>query len=602
MTEEPPHRVRRPSTRPAGRCARARPHPGAQRTALHPDAVRPGRRRDQGRAARGRPHPVRPTRAVNSFCHATSCSRTPASATSASTWRTPRAVELLLRTGRRLRRRGRELPPRGDGPHGPRLRRAVAAQPADRARLASPATARPARGCTDAPTRRWWRPRRAAPGADRGARPGAALRNDPFSHADVYTALECAAGDPAPRCTSASAPAGPVDRRLDGRDDAVRQRARAVTSCATTPTTPAASIRSFGPGDYLVLTAADGDDGDRSAATRPSKAPSTRSAPSLGRRRPARRPALRRPSPLRRATPRPIYRRDRRLGRARMTDRRRASKRRSASTAWPSGALRTVREVADTDWAAERGAVVDVPDRGGGTVRIPNSPWHFSAADVGRPRRAALPRRGQPHRARRGARPGRRHELDALEAEGVLSRAGRARAGADAPTAEPWRAFPVEPMKAAIGVAAARPTTPSWAYEIKWDGYRTLVFVDVTATCARAEQQRLDVTATLPRAGRHLAPTCNAPHGGARRRDRGARRRGPAQLRAAAAARAQVTFHAFDVLAIERPRHHRAAVRAAPRAARRGAGTRRRTGPCRRIVSATARRCWRPRRSGVWRV
>src|SRR4051812_241653 len=47
------------------------------------------------------------------------------------------------------------------------------------------------------------------------------------------------------------------------------------------------------------------------------------------------------------------------------------------------GALRTVREVAETPWAAERGAIVAVPDRAGGFVRIPNSPWEFSDAMTG---------------------------------------------------------------------------------------------------------------------------------------------------------------------------------------------------------------------------
>jgi crotonobetainyl-CoA:carnitine CoA-transferase CaiB-like acyl-CoA transferase len=46
------------------------------------------------------------------------------------------------------------------------------------------------------------------------------------------------------------------------------------------------------------------------------------------------------------------------------------------------GRLRDVTELADTDWAAERGAVVEVSDRGGGRVRIPNSPWHFSDSDT----------------------------------------------------------------------------------------------------------------------------------------------------------------------------------------------------------------------------
>jgi CoA:oxalate CoA-transferase len=46
------------------------------------------------------------------------------------------------------------------------------------------------------------------------------------------------------------------------------------------------------------------------------------------------------------------------------------------------GRLRSVSELADTQWAHERDAVVLVSDRGGGTVRIPNSPWHFSGSDT----------------------------------------------------------------------------------------------------------------------------------------------------------------------------------------------------------------------------
>ena len=46
------------------------------------------------------------------------------------------------------------------------------------------------------------------------------------------------------------------------------------------------------------------------------------------------------------------------------------------------GRLRSVSELADTEWAHERNAVVLVSDRGDGTVRIPNSPWHFSGSDT----------------------------------------------------------------------------------------------------------------------------------------------------------------------------------------------------------------------------
>ena len=46
------------------------------------------------------------------------------------------------------------------------------------------------------------------------------------------------------------------------------------------------------------------------------------------------------------------------------------------------GRLRSVGELADTQWAYERDAVIDVSDRGDSTVRIPNSPWHFSGSDT----------------------------------------------------------------------------------------------------------------------------------------------------------------------------------------------------------------------------
>jgi crotonobetainyl-CoA:carnitine CoA-transferase CaiB-like acyl-CoA transferase len=44
------------------------------------------------------------------------------------------------------------------------------------------------------------------------------------------------------------------------------------------------------------------------------------------------------------------------------------------------GQVRSTREIADSDWARERHAIVDVDDRGGGTIRVPNAPWKFSDA------------------------------------------------------------------------------------------------------------------------------------------------------------------------------------------------------------------------------
>ena len=55
--------------------------------------------------------------------------------------------------------------------------------------------------------------------------------------------------------------------------------------------------------------------------------------------------------------------------------------------------------------------------------------------------------------------------------------------------------YPVSPMKAAIG--ALPPDDGSWAYEIKWDGYRTLAFVD-DGVIRLQSSNLLDVTGKYP--------------------------------------------------------------------------------------------------------
>ena len=47
------------------------------------------------------------------------------------------------------------------------------------------------------------------------------------------------------------------------------------------------------------------------------------------------------------------------------------------------GVVRTVRELAESEWAVARGAVASIPDRLGGYIRMPNAPWHFRTASVG---------------------------------------------------------------------------------------------------------------------------------------------------------------------------------------------------------------------------
>lgn len=84
-----------------------------------------------------------------------------------------------------------------------------------------------------------------------------------------------------------------------------------------------------------------------------------------------------------------------------------------------AGRLRTVAELADTEWANARGVVVSVDDRAGGTIRLPNSPWVFSESDVSV--RGVSRYRGEDNRRVFGDLLGLTdRELDTLEADGVL--------------------------------------------------------------------------------------------------------------------------------------------------------------------------------------
>ena len=46
------------------------------------------------------------------------------------------------------------------------------------------------------------------------------------------------------------------------------------------------------------------------------------------------------------------------------------------------GVIRTTEELAESEWAKEWGAVADINDRGGGTVRMPGPPWRFSRSTL----------------------------------------------------------------------------------------------------------------------------------------------------------------------------------------------------------------------------
>jgi CoA:oxalate CoA-transferase len=208
----------------------------------------------------------------------------------------------------------------------------------------------------------------------------AMFANDQHSHADVYTSLEACAG----------ILAALYQRERTGRGD------RVDISMAQTmlyvnehghdalwdgDVDPAA-IRSFRPGDYPVLTAANGE------SIVVSGHPAERGTFELYMRGIDRAELIDEPrfadvAGRRAALPElhEILRRwaasmpsadavEEALSRFRLA----------------SGRLRTYRDVCDSDWGVARNVTVEVPDRGvdavAGTVRIPNSPWHFAGSDV----------------------------------------------------------------------------------------------------------------------------------------------------------------------------------------------------------------------------
>ena len=82
--------------------------------------------------------------------------------------------------------------------------------------------------------------------------------------------------------------------------------------------------------------------------------------------------------------------------------------------------MRTVPELAATDWAAERGAFVEIDTGRGETITIPQSPWRFQNVDAGVA--AFVGYRGQHNREVLTDLLGlTASELDALETESVIS-------------------------------------------------------------------------------------------------------------------------------------------------------------------------------------
>jgi CoA:oxalate CoA-transferase len=205
----------------------------------------------------------------------------------------------------------------------------------------------------------------------------AAYNNDPHSNADVYTGMECAAG----------ILAALFQRERTGRGD------RIDVSMAQTmlyinehvhdhlwdgPADPS-WIRSFGPGDYPVLTTANGETVVISGHPA-ERGTFDRFAAAIGR-------------PDLGTDPRFV---DVVSRLAHLEDLIAVLREWAATIPTPTdleeilashelatGTLRTVRELCDTQWAADREVTVHVSDRGEGAIRIPNAPWRFASTKVG---------------------------------------------------------------------------------------------------------------------------------------------------------------------------------------------------------------------------
>jgi CoA:oxalate CoA-transferase len=205
---------------------------------------------------------------------------------------------------------------------------------------------------------------------------GGAYANDPFSHGDVYTGMEAAAG----------ILAALVQRGRTGRgqylDISMAETLLYVNEHAHDQLwegeVPADWIRSFQPADYPVLTTRDGSivvvSGHPASKTNFGWFCAAMERNDLLNDErfvdvPARLAHL------------PDFHAILRAWAATITDAETIEKI-FAEHNLATGRLRSVADVARTDWAKQRGVITEVSDRGGGTIRIPQSPWKFSDADV----------------------------------------------------------------------------------------------------------------------------------------------------------------------------------------------------------------------------
>ena len=206
---------------------------------------------------------------------------------------------------------------------------------------------------------------------------GGIFANDPWSHADVYTALQ----------TSSAVLAALFQRERTGHGEYIDVSMAETMLYVNEHTHDQLFdgdidphwVRSFRPGDYPVMTVADGSTVVMSA--HPAERGTFELLVALMER-----PHLLEDSRF--ATPRE---RLEHLGALQDEMRDWAAtvpdadefERRCDAHGFAMGVMRSVREIAESEWARSRGAIVEIDDRSGGHVRVPNAPWHFERGDVG---------------------------------------------------------------------------------------------------------------------------------------------------------------------------------------------------------------------------
>ena len=205
---------------------------------------------------------------------------------------------------------------------------------------------------------------------------GGDATNDPHSHADVYTGMECAA----------AVLAALFQRERTGHgqyiDVSMAQTMLYVNEHVQNELferdVPSDQIRSFQPGDYPILQTGDG------THVVVSGHPAERGTFDLFVS------AMKRPELLHDPRFSDVAVRLQNLDALRDIIREWALTIQTAQeiedvmaeVGLAMGVMRTMPEIADTDWARERHVFVNADDRSGSTFRVPNSPWVFSGSDT----------------------------------------------------------------------------------------------------------------------------------------------------------------------------------------------------------------------------